>query len=144
MEKLVLFTRLDDGVKLYFHSCFPNEIKAEIKQKELLRLGKRLCRLGEKGHNFTWKATATAEWGSFVFKVKGQKAPSLSFEYQMYNTDFKTVSDCENYYDLISSEGLGQFGEELKTLENGKSAVLYKVTSPPETPFAYEYNMKTE
>ena len=62
----------------------------------------------------------------------------------MYNTAFDTVSDCENYYDLISSEGALQFGEELKKLEVRKSAVLYKFTSLPRSPFGYEYNMRNK
>ena len=59
-------------------------------------------------------------------KVTGQKGPCLTFEYQIFNALFKTVSDCENFYNTASYEGVLQFGEEFSALESGKNATLYE------------------
>jgi len=126
MESLIRITQTDDKTGFYFYSCFPTEIIVKAAKDDFLRLGKLLIRLGRKKRGFTWCATVTASHGSFPLKVTGQKGPCLTFEYQIFNALFKTVSDCENFYNTASYEGVLQFGEEFSALESGKNATLYE------------------
>lgn len=142
MKKLVCFTLCNNEAEIYFDSCFPNEMRITVEQKELRRLAKLLCRLGERGRGFVWKSKVSGDMGGFVFKITGNKAPSLTFEYKMLNHPFNSVSDCENFYDRISFEGILQFGEELGALENKKEAALYECTPLPQTTYFKEYANK--
>ena len=137
-----MLTQCHNGVDVYFDCCFPNEIRIDVKGEELMRLAKLLCRLGKRKRSFTWKSKASGDMGDFVFKVTGNGSPSLTFECKMLNRYFDEVSDCENFYDRISLEGVLQFGEELSALADKKEATLYECTPLPQTTYFKEYANK--
>lgn len=139
MEELVRFTKTDTGTELCFESSFPTVLKISVNEKSLCRLGDTLCRLASKKRGgFEWEAKVKADWGVFVFKVCGRVCkgiPALELEYAMPHYKFKAISQCFSRYDTFSFEGLLQFGEGLKRLVDGKSAVLYSCPCLSDNPF---------
>ncbi len=124
MKRLVCIEGCAKGFKFFLDSYFPTEFTARIDDADIKLLGKRLCAFGKSKRPFCWKANAVSDWGSFDFEVKGEKEGKVCFRDSLWNGIFDSPSDCENYYDEISFEGMLQFGEEILNLDEGKSAVL--------------------
>jgi len=142
MKELVCVEQRNAQTEFYFNCVFPTTLRASLPTDALKRLGNLVASMAKgKKRRFKWKAKAKADWGCFDFTVEGKigKNSFISFDFEIYNNMFESVSQGFCVFDSYSKEGLLQFGSQLATLQETKKACLHECAQASDNPFTDEY-----